>query len=132
MLLSRSGKYVFSADRIVSLDFITCYAERFQLPFDNLHGDNDYMYSEISNRKMLVNLAIKNLVIKGLVLVILENGYFYSASELGKKNIKSLKSEYAAEYRKISAEVIKKFKKMSDAELAAEIHQNAIRMLEGR
>jgi hypothetical protein len=132
LLLSSGRRVLFSADRIVNLDFIACYAERFLLPYENLHGDNDYMYGELANRRSLVNAAIRTLVMKGLIDITIDGGFLYSISESGKKYVKSLKSDYATEYREISTEAIKVFKKMSDSELDGAIHSNAIRSLGGR
>lgn len=132
MLLSSGRRTLFSVDRIVNLDFIVCYAERFQLPYENLHGDNDYMYGELANRRSLVNAAVRTLVMNGLIDVTIDGGFLYSISESGKKYVKSLKSDYASEYREISTEVIKIFKKMTDSELDVAIHSNAIKSLGGR
>ena len=73
-LLSAGRQLQMSVDRIVSMDFIVCYAECFQLPYQNLHGDNDYMYGELSNRKSLTEEAIKSLVVQGLVDVKIDAG----------------------------------------------------------
>lgn len=132
LLLSSGRKLLLSTDRIVNLDFIVCYAERFQLPYENLHGDNDYMYGELANRRSLVNAAIKNLVLDGLIDVNFDEGFLYSISESGKKYVKTLESDYAIVYREIANEAVKVFKKMSDTELDDAIHGNAIRSLGGR
>ncbi len=87
------------------------------------------MYGELANRRSLVNTAIRTLVMKGLIDITIDGGFLYSISESGKKYVKSLKSDYATEYREISTEAIKAFKKMSDLELDAAIHSNAIRSL---
>ena len=46
VLLASNKGQMFSLDRMVSLDFISCYARKFGLPYMNLHGENHYMYSE--------------------------------------------------------------------------------------
>ena len=45
LLMSAAKKKAFSLDRIVSLDFIVCYAGSFQLPYLNPQGDNQYMFA---------------------------------------------------------------------------------------
>ena len=46
LLLSASSRQPCTVDRIVGLDFITCYAADFDLPYPNLHGMNNYKYCE--------------------------------------------------------------------------------------
>lgn len=49
-----------------------------------------HRYSEISNRKMLVQEAIKTFVIQNLIEVTVDRGYLFSISEHGMKYIKRL------------------------------------------
>lgn len=130
-LLNSGRKVTMSTDRIVYMDFIVCYAGCFQLPYINLHGDNDYMYGELANRKELVGEAVKSLVVQGLLNVTIDRGYLYSISDSGRKYIKQLKSEYAVQYKEIAADAIKAFKKNSDGELARLIQGNAVKALKG-
>jgi len=51
LLLASAKKKAFALERIVSLDFITCYAGNFQLPYLNIQGDNQFMYSELGVRR---------------------------------------------------------------------------------
>lgn len=132
LLLSTGRKKNYTIERIVELDFIICYAESFQLPYENLHGDNNYMYGELSNRRFLVREAVKELVTKGLIKVNICDGYQFSISEAGRKYIKKLKSTYATQYLMIAVEVVKTFSKLSDEQLATSIRENAIRELEGK
>lgn len=132
LLLSTGRKKNYTIERIVELDFIICYAESFQLPYENLHGDNNYMYGELSNRRFLVREAVKELVTKGLIKVNICDGYQFSISEAGRKYIKKLKSTYATQYLMIAVEVVKTFSKLSDEQLATSIRENAIRELGGK
>lgn len=132
LLLSTGRKKNYTIERIVELDFIICYAESFQLPYENLHGDNNYMYGELSNRRFLVRKAVKELVTKGLIKVNICDGYQFSISEAGRKYIKKLKSTYATQYLMIAVEVVKTFSKLSDEQLATSIRENAIRELGGK
>jgi len=132
LLLSSNQKALFSIDRLISLDFITCYAEQFQLPYENLHGDNDYMYSELVTRRMMIQEAVKSLVRQGLIDVKVNQGYLYSVSESGSEYINSLNSEYSSQYRVIAREAIKVFKKYSDLELDVVINDNAARSIRRR
>lgn len=107
------------------------YAADFSLPYGNLHGQNSYKYGEISNRRMLVQTAVKALVTKGLVEVKIDKGYFFAINNLGKTYVKKLKSDYAKEYRTIAKATIKKYRKDSDKGILAEIQSYSIRSLKG-
>lgn len=131
LLLLSAKKQMLSLDRIVSLDFISCYSEEFQLPFGNLHGNNDYMYSEIASRRLLLRDAVKLLVTQGMVEVSIDDGYLFSISDRGRKYIKKLESEYSQEYKTIAEEAIKMFKNKSDGELELMIQNNALRSVKG-
>lgn len=131
LLLSADSKSVYSIDRIVSLDFIACYAADFNLPYGNLHGQNNYKYGEISNRRLLVQTAIKTLVTKGLVSVLIDKGYLFSISEQGQKYIKKLKDSYAVEYKTIAKAAVKKYRKDSDEDILASIQSFSLRSLKG-
>ncbi|MBP3805702.1 MAG: hypothetical protein J6I76_17745 [Oribacterium sp.] len=128
-LLASGRKTQLNLEKIISLDFIVCYAECFQLPFRNLHGNNASMYGELANRRELCEEAIKALVTDGLVDVTIDAGYLYSISASGRKYTKKLKSEYAIQYQQIAAEALKSFKKYSDGELSLMIQDNALRAL---
>ena len=131
LLLLSAKKQMLSLDRIVSLDFISCYSEEFQLPFANLHGNNDYMYSEIASRRLLIRDAIKSLVTQGMIDVSIDDGYLFSISKRGEKYIKKLESEYSNEYKTIAKEAIKMYKNKTDVELELMIQTNALRLVKG-
>lgn len=132
LLLSIGRKRSYSVGRLVALDFIICYAGCFQLPYENLHGDNNYMYGELSNRRYLVTEAVKELVTAGLAEVTVGQGYQFTASVAGKKLAKSLTSTYSDEYRQVAADVVKAFGKLSEEDLDASIRENAVRALGGK
>lgn len=125
-LLGTGRKSVMSLERIVLLDFIVCYAECFQMPYLNLHGDNDQMYGELSNRRQLCDEAVKSLVTQGLIDVTVNNGFFYAISATGKKFVRKLESEYARIYQEIAELAIKRYKKYSDNELSLIIQESAL------
>ena len=131
LLLSAAKKKAFSVERIVSLDFIVCYAGSFQLPYLNPQGDNQYMFSELASRRERIQEAVKSLVVQGLLDVGLDNGYVFSITEAGSKYIKKLKSEYAVQYQTIAADAIKRFKDYSDLQLDRMINDSAVKSVRG-
>lgn len=132
LLLSTGRKRKYTVERIIDLDFIICYASCFQFPYENLHGDNDYMYGELSNRRFLVIEAMKSLVTKGLAEVSINKEYQFCASGTGQKYAKELESNYARQYQQIAVDVIKAFAKLPDEQLTLSIRENALRNLGGR
>ena len=129
--MSAAKKRAFSVERIISLDFIVCYAGIFQLPYLNPQGDNEYMFSELASRRERIQEAVKSLVVQGLLEVGLDNGYVFSITDTGSKYIKKLKSEYAVQYKTIAADAIKRFKDYSDLQLDRMINDSAVKSVRG-
>lgn len=127
LLESKDGNY--TVDRIVALDFIICYSADFSLPYGNLHGENNYKFGEMSNRRMLTQEAVKQLVTKGFIEVAIDKGYYFSISKQGRECAKKLKSAYAKDYKTIAKAVIKKYRKDSDEGILAEIQSHSIMSL---
>lgn len=132
LLLSASSRQPCTVDRIVGLDFITCYAADFDLPYPNLHGMNNYKYGEIVSRRLLVQEAVKDLVTTGMINVNVDRGYLFSASEVGKRYARKLKSDYASDYKEIAKAVVKKYKNNTDEGILATIQEHSVRAIRGR
>lgn len=131
LLMSAAKKKAYSIERIVSLDFIVCYAGYFQLPYLNPQGDNQYMFSELASRRERLQEAVKGLVVQGLLNVEMDNGYAFSITDAGSKYIRKLKSEYALQYKVIAADAIKRFKDYSDLQLDHMINDSAVKSVRG-
>ncbi len=117
MLLCVGEVHPFSLERILAMDFIACYAKSFGFSNSNLHGDNSFMYGELSSRRGLIKEAIGPLVYRGIVEAKVAKGYLYQITDIGKEYILSLESEYAKEYRTIAETVINELDNYSDEEL---------------
>ena len=131
LLMSAAKKKAYYIERIVSLDFIVCYAGYFQLPYLNPQGDNQYMFSELASRRERLQEAVKGLVVQGLLNVEMDNGYAFSITDAGSKYIRKLKSEYALQYKAIAADAIKRFKDYSDLQLDHMINDSAVKSVRG-
>lgn len=129
LLLSSRPEATYTVDRMVALDFISCYAADFSLPFGNLHGQNNHKFAEMSNRRMLVQLAINEAFTKGLVDAIVDKGYFFTISTQGLNFIQCLEDAYAVEYSKIVKATIKKYNEDSDKDIIAAIQSDSLRSL---
>ena len=119
-------------DRIFCLDFITSYAATFDFPYENLHGNNKYMFGELSNRRALLQEALKDLVTSGLISVKIENKeYVFSVTAVGKKYVNSFENEYAKEYMAIAKAVATRYKKSSDQDLIGIIQSRSLNSAKG-
>ena len=131
LLMSAAKKNAFSVERIVSLDFIVCYAGCFQLPYLNPQGENQYMFSELASRRERIQGAVKSLVVQGLLDVGLNNGYKFSITDAGVKYVRKLKSEYAVQYKTIAKDAIRRFDEYTDLQLDRMITDSAVKTVWG-
>ena len=126
-LLTETSKEYISVERILAIDFLACYGKVFGISEYNLHGDNSLMYAEISNRRNLINEAIKPLVYKGLVDVKVDKGYYYRITDTGKKYVDSLESDYAREYKRCVNKAACVASDKPDRILLGEINRSSLR-----
>ena len=126
LLMGIASNLFFSSVRILSLDFINCYAKNFGIASENLHGNNDFMYGEMAGRRSLVIAAIKKLVRYGILQVENDHGYYYKITAHGLEILNNFHSTYAREYCKVSKLSIKKYSSKSDEELLQEIQHHSI------
>ena len=84
---------------IATADYMATYGECFEITEDNLNGNNPYKSSEYPVRNKIVEIALKDLVLKGLVTPIYDHeGYNYHISEPGSSCGKRLTSRYSKLY----------------------------------
>ena len=126
LLLSTNNNNCFTMEKILYLDFITCYCEDYGLEHPNLHGINNYKLSEIANRRKLVHEAIKGLVVKGLITPIVKKGYSFNITSEGENYINSLTSSYSKEYKAIAIDAINKYGKESDENILSLIRSKEV------
>ncbi|WP_295268836.1 ABC-three component system middle component 2 [Veillonella sp.] len=131
LLTSSSPDLYFTSTRVLVLDFINCYAEKFGLAETNLHGDNNFMYAEIAGRRGLVLEAIKKLVKQGMLKIQTKNGYRYKITNTGLEFARKLSSTYAQEYRRISKLTVSKYGFEEDEKLIRLIQNYSLTELKG-
>ena len=128
LLLLASTEKPLSADRLVSLDYITTYAEDFGLNETNLNGYGCYRSAEFASRRQLINEAILELVKKGLLNITLQdNIYLYQVNELGMNTALSIEGSYADSYWEIARIVAAQFENLSDEELIEKINKKILK-----
>ena len=96
-----------SLDKIYATYFMVTYGATFGVSESDLNGDNQYKFSEFASRREIVRLALKELVLEGMVLP--ENsatGILYSITNAGRDYSATLTSEYAEEYRSTARKIV--------------------------
>ena len=117
MLLAVHDRAV-NIDRMISCDFSATYGGYFGIAEQNLHGDNEYSFGELSVRRMTAFRAIKYLVTQGLIQALdTENGFVYRISDSGRDIVGNMKSEYAMRYQRDMKLVLRKWGNSTDKEL---------------
>ena len=130
LMLSQTVGSDMSLDRIVAYDFISLYSAYFDLSDTNLHGDNEFGFSELSARRDVVQDALKGLVLDGLVKVRrCRSGFCYETTEAGVAFTKGQITDYANSYRSLVRKVHKCYSEMAEIEIMTIISQKATHAL---
>lgn len=126
LLLSQTAGVSMTIDRLVAYDFISLYSHNFDLADSNLHGDNEYSFSELSARRTVMQAALKELVLDGLVKAIRgKNGFCYEITDAGDAFCKKQTTDYANTFRQLAKTTHNKFSKLTEVEIMAVISQKA-------
>ena len=121
-----------SIDRIIALDFIAIYGKDFGVSEYNLHGDNDYRFSEYTSKREIVSRATKELVLRGYITPHCnKSGFNYSISKKGITFAESLNNKYAKDFSEIVKKTNALFLDYSDRKLTHCINEYAIAVLRG-
>lgn len=115
-----------TVDMLYNLDFLSVYGVSLGISKDNLNGDNPYMFSEFAARRLLVQQALKELVLEGMALPMkLDSGIGYIITPDGEELATALDNQYAVRYRKIARLAIKKCAGKNEREIIAAINKKA-------
>ena len=117
----------WTADRILTFDFITIYSGDFGIAEENLHGENSFKYSEFTLRRELVKEALKSLVSRQFIDVkTTSDGFVYALGKLGGECCADMENEYAQRYRDLAAIVKESFGDKTDNEILGVIRKYSI------
>ena len=132
LIILSTAQSRLSIDRITALDFIAIYGKDFGASKYNLHGDNDYRFSEYTSKREIVSQAIKELVLSGYITPHCnKSGFNYSISKNGTTFCESLNDKYAEDFTGIVKNANAIFRDYSDRKLIHCINEYAIAMLKG-
>lgn len=126
LLLEHSNQEFLSSDMIAGLDFITVYGKEFGVSTCNLHGDNRFKYSELPSRREKVDMAIKSLMLDGMLSYNLVNGFKYQINDKGSDFIEKFTSSYAIEYGEMADATCEKYGNMDEANLFKMIQEKSM------
>lgn len=116
-----------SIDRVSAMDFMAIYGKDFGVSEYNLHGDNNYRFSEYASKRKIMSESLKNLVLRGYILPHCnKSGFTYSISKSGMMFCKSLNDDYAESYATIVQKVHNMFVSYSDRKIIYTINDYAI------
>lgn len=114
-------------DRISAYDLMSVYGRDFGIADQNLHGENNFSFSEFSAKREQCNVAIKTLLLDGFVTVEKSHrGFLFALNDRGVKFAEDMQSEYAAEYMETVKKTHQMFRETSDESLLSEITKQAI------
>lgn len=117
-------------DRISAYDLMSVYSRNFGIAEHNLHGDNQFSFSEFTAKREQCNEALKALLLDGFATVERSpSGFLFGLNERGIFLAESMQSEYAAEYMVTAKKTHRMFKETSDESLLSEITKQAIQSL---
>lgn len=126
LMLSIDKNQTRTMDSLVLADFITNYSKEFGIAESNLHGNNEFSFTEIASRRAIAREAIKSLVLDGLVAArSSKDGFQYEISAIGIAFCKSLTSDYAQEYLSYARNANEYMSEKTEAELLAIISKKA-------
>lgn len=125
-ILNENNKPI-SLERIYCLDFISTYAKDFGYYSINLHGNNNYNYSEFTTRIRLIKDCLKDLVLQRYVdFSVTPKGLLYSISKKGENNQQKMNDAYYQELSDILKKIISITDNKNDPELIDLIENNSI------
>ena len=129
LLLEAANNDPLDEVAIAGLDYITIYANDFDLSDSNLHGDSKYRFGEFASRRTIIKAAVKQLVLDGLVVATHSSeGFRYQLSEDGIDFAASLTSDYANAYCETAERVLKGLD-MFEGTLSEMITQESIELM---
>lgn len=127
LLVLSNSQEPLSEEIIATADFITIYGTDFGISGTNLHGDNTYKYCESATRHKKMDMALRDLALRGLIDVVLsrKSGIFYRINVTGILFCKSLESTYAKEYVELSNFALEYISSHGIKEVRSEIIRNS-------
>ncbi len=126
LLLADTVNKPMNVDRLTALDFICIFGKKCRVLDKNLHGDNEFGFSEFTSKRGKITEGTKLAVKNGFLQI--ENtseGFVYYINDRGKKIVKELQSPYARAYVIVAKIISSRFATYSDEEILKYISDRA-------
>ena len=115
-LLSSAGCKL-GKERIILIDFIATFGEKYHIAAENLNGEYVANAAELAARRVRIQRALKKMVQLGYVIPEQNNVFFYQISSEGDLYAQALNSDYAKTYRNAVNRAIQVYSGYTDAQL---------------
>ena len=120
-----------SADYIQVIDFMSLYSKSFSIGNANINGENPFMFSEYAARRETIQLALKELVLKGYIKPIATNeGFFYCNTFKGHQFAQTLRNSFAEKYRLAIKATLSSVEGINEKDLIAQLNQKSKQKVE--
>ena len=107
-----------NVDRLAALDFICIFGKKCSVLDRNLHGDNEFGFSEFTTKRERITEAVKIAVRNGFLRVdASDDGFTYGISDRGKAVVAGMQSSYADSYVLGAKVVNSRFSGYSDQDI---------------
>lgn len=118
LLLTNAVNKPMNVDRLAAFDFICIFGKKCRVLDKNLHGDNEFGFSEFTTKRERIAEAIKIAVKNNLLKMELSvDGFTYSINDRGRKIVDGVQSPYARSYVTGAKIVNDRFSGRSDEEV---------------
>ncbi|MDY2945236.1 MAG: ABC-three component system middle component 2 [Lachnospiraceae bacterium] len=126
LLLADTLNTPANADRLAALDFICIYGRKCRILDKNLHGDNEFGFSEFTNKRKKIAEAIRLSVRNDYIKVEhTGQGFMYSINDRGRQIVRDIQSPYAKAYAIGAKIVCRRFANVTDEEILQYISDRA-------
>lgn len=118
LLLANTVNKPMNVDRLAALDFICIFGKKCRVLDKNLHGDNEFGFSEFTTKRERITEAIKIAVKNNLLKMEMSvDGFTYSINDRGREIVDGVQSPYARSYVAGAKIVNDRFSGRSDEEV---------------
>lgn len=133
IVLAKNHPLQLTADRITVIDFIITHGKEFGISDIDLNGNGLFKYAEIVPLRKLTHTAIKELVLRDLIIPSYSNeGFQYSIAEKGLDFTNSLSTTYARVYASLVEKAVQIVANKSEEDIMNFVTSKALKLTEVR
>ena len=122
LILLKNSESLMSEYAMVAIDYMATFGADFGISEYNLNGDNVYRDSEFIARKQMVPIAIKDLVLRGLVSVDGTDGFKYRISDKGLATVSKINGAYSEAYSEMVNKVLDKNRNRTEKDIVSRVN----------